>query len=195
MSLFSELCTEQIYMLIRPNDVKMKKKQRKISTEVFDLKQKLQTTNKNIVLSNREIRLLRYLDLTEDEKEKLKGSVKVAKKLEKLESIGQDRNYSDSDDEGDNNEQEYPSLDSVPSDNSLPSLNTFSPKNSEPPSLLESMHLMNELINNKVMDQAVKFDKLEALLSVAASLPDQMGIESSINDDVGLMMKDTLSIG
>lgn len=195
MSLFSELCTEQIYMLIRPNDVKMKKKQRKISTEVFDLKQKLQTTNKNIVLSNREIRLLRYLDLTEDEKEKLKGSVKVAKKLEKLESIGQDRNYSDSDDEGDNNEQEYPSLDSVPSDNSLPSLNTFSPKNSEPPSLLESMHLMNELINNKVMDQAVKFDKLEALLSVAASLPDQMGIESSINDDIGLMMKDTLSIG
>ena len=195
MSLFSELCTEQIYMLIRPNDVKMKKKQRKISTEVFDLKQKLQTTSKNIVLSNREIRLLRYLDLTEDEKEKLKGSVKVAKKLEKLESIGQDRNYSDSDDEGDNNEQEYPSLDSVPSDNSLPSLNTFSPKNSEPPSLLESMHLMNELINNKAMDQAIKIDKLEALLSVAASLPDQIGIESGINDDGGLMMRDTLSIG
>lgn len=195
MSLFSELCTEQIYMLIRPNDVKMKKKQRKISTEVFDLKQKLQTTNKNIVLSNREIRLLRYLDLTEDEKEKLKGSVKVAKKLEKLESIGQDRNYSDSDDEGDNNEQEYPSLDSVPSDNSLPSLNTFSPKNSEPPSLMESMHLMNELINNKAMDQAVKIDKLEALLSVAASLPDQIGIESSVNDDGGLMMRDSISIG
>lgn len=195
MNLFSELCTEQIYMLIRPNDVKMKKKQRKISTEVFDLKQKLQNTNKNIVLSNREIRLLRYLDLTEDEKEKLKGSVKVAKKLEKLESIGQDRNYSDSDDEGENIEQEYPSLDSVPSDNSLPSLNTFSPKNSEPPSLLESMHLMNELLNNKAMDQAVKFDKLEALLSVAASLPDQLGIESSANDDGGLIMKDVFSVG
>lgn len=195
MSLFSELCTEQIYMLIRPNDVKMKKKQRKISTEVFDLKQKLQTTNKNVVLSNREIRLLRYLDLTEEEKEKLKGSVKVAKKLEKLESIGQDKNYSDSDDDGENNEQEYPSLDSVPSDNSLPSLNTFSPKNSEPPSLLESMHLMNELINNKAMDQAVKIDKLEALLSVAASLPDQLGVESSINDDAGLIMKDNLSVG
>lgn len=193
MSLFSELCTEQIYMLIRPNDVKMKKKQRKISTEVFDLKQKLQTTNKNVVLSNREIRLLRYLDLTEDEKEKLKGSVKVAKKLEKLESIGQDRNYSDSDDEGENNEQEYASLDSVPSDNSLPSLNTFSPKNSEPPSLLESMHLMNELINNKAMDQAVKIDKLEALLSVAASLPDQIGTESSLTDEG--VIKDTISIG
>ena len=74
-------------MLIRPNDVKLKKKQRKINTEVFDLKQKLQTTSKNIVLSNREIRLLRYLDLTEDEKDKLKGSVKVAKKLEKLENF------------------------------------------------------------------------------------------------------------
>lgn len=180
-------------MIIRPNDVKMKKKQRKISTEVFDLKQKLQHTNKNIVLSNREIRLLRYLDLTEEEKEKLKGSVKVAKKLEKLENIGQDRNFSDSDDEGENNEQEYPSLDSVPSDNSLPSLNTFSPKNSEPPSLLESMHLMNELINNKSMDQAIKIDKLEALLSVAASLPDQIGIESSTIDE-GLIMKE-LSVG
>jgi exonuclease 3'-5' domain-containing protein 1 len=193
MSLFSELCTEQIYMLIRPNDVKMKKKQRKIGTEVCDLKQKLQSTNKNIVLSNREIRLLRYLDLTDEEKEKLKGSVKVAKKLEKLESLGADKNFSDSDDEGDNNEQEYPSLDSVPSDNSLPSLNTFSPKTSEPPSLLESMHLMNELINNKSMDQALKMDKLEALLSVAASLPDQIGIESSNFDD-GLIMKEP-SIG
>lgn len=46
-------------MLIRANDVKLKKKQRKINTEVHDLKQKMQNTNKNIVLSNREIRLLR----------------------------------------------------------------------------------------------------------------------------------------
>lgn len=46
-------------MLIRPNEVKIRKKQRKISTEVADLKQKLSQTNKNIVLSNREIRLLR----------------------------------------------------------------------------------------------------------------------------------------
>merc|ERR1711974_301430 len=42
--------------------------------------------SKNIVLSNREIRLLRYIELTEDDKEKLKGSYKVAKKLEKLEN-------------------------------------------------------------------------------------------------------------
>ena len=179
-------------MLIRPNDVKLKKKQRKINTEVFDLKQKLQTTSKNIVLSNREIRLLRYLDLTEDEKDKLKGSVKVAKKLEKLENLGQDKNFSDSDDDVENIEQDYASLDSVPSDNSLsglPSLNTFSPKNSEPPSLLESMHLLNELCNNKSMDQVEKMDKLEALLSVAASLPsEQIGTEISM--DEGLIMKE-----
>lgn len=196
MSLFSELCTEQIYMLIRPNDVKLKKKQRKISTEVSDLKAKLQSVNKNIVLSNREIRLLRYLDLTEEEKDKLKGSVKVAKKLEKLENIGQDRNFSDSDDEVENMEQEYASMDSVPSDNSLsglPSLNALSPKSSEPPSLIESMHLIDELLNNKSMDQAVKMDKLEALLSVAASLPnDSIGVETAIDD--GLIMKETRSM-
>jgi exonuclease 3'-5' domain-containing protein 1 len=179
-------------MLIRPNDVKLKKKQRKINTEVFDLKQKLQTASKNIVLSNREIRLLRYLDLTEEEKDKLKGSVKVAKKLEKLENLGQDKNFSDSDDEVENIEQDYASLDSVPSDNSLsglPSLTAFSPKNSEPPSLLESMQMLNELCNNKSMDQVEKMDKLEALLSVAASLPsDQITTEMSL--DEGLVMKE-----
>lgn len=182
-------------MLIRPNDVKLKKKQRKISTEVFDLKQKLQSANKSIVLSNREIRLLRYLDLTEEEKDKLKGSVKVAKKLEKLENLGQERNFSDSDDEVDNIEQDYASLDSVPSDNSLnglPSLNAFSPKNSEPPSLLESMHMIDEIINNRQMDQVLRMDKLEALLSVAAQLPsDQIGTETGSDD--GLMMKDAQS--
>lgn len=179
-------------MLIRPNDVKLKKKQRKINTEVFDLKTKLQSSNKNVVLSNREIRLLRYLDLTEEEKDKLKGSIKVAKKLEKLENLGQDRNFSDSDDEVENIEQEYTSMDSVPSDNSLsglPSLNAFSPKTSEPPSLIESMQLMNELLSNKSMDRAIKYDKLEALLSVAASLPtEQISTESSHDD--GLIMKE-----
>lgn len=47
-------------MLIRPVEVKLRKKQRKINTEVADLKTKLAQCNKNIVLSNREIRLLRY---------------------------------------------------------------------------------------------------------------------------------------
>lgn len=59
-SLLSELCTEQILMLIKPNEVRSRKKQRKLGTEVSDLKQKLGQSHKNIVLSNREIRLLRY---------------------------------------------------------------------------------------------------------------------------------------
>lgn len=49
-------------MLIRPAEVRTRKKQRKLGTEVADLKQKLSQTNKNIVLSNREIRLLRYVN-------------------------------------------------------------------------------------------------------------------------------------
>lgn len=57
--LFSELCTEQILIQIKPNEVKTRKKQRKVTTEVADLKQKLEQSNKSIVLSNREIRLLR----------------------------------------------------------------------------------------------------------------------------------------
>lgn len=35
--------------------------------------------------------IFRFLDLTDDEKEKLRGSYKVAKKLDKLDNIGQDR--------------------------------------------------------------------------------------------------------
>lgn len=57
--LLSDLCTEQVLMLIQPYDVKMRKKQRKIKNEVADLKQKLSECTKNIVLSNREIRHLR----------------------------------------------------------------------------------------------------------------------------------------
>ncbi|GAB0089948.1 5'-Nucleotidase, C-terminal [Sergentomyia squamirostris] len=170
--LLSELCTEQVLMLIRPMEVKMRKKQRKISTEVADLRAKLsQSSNKNIVLSNREIRLLRYLDLTEEEKDKLKGSYKVAKKLEKLENLGQDRDQSDSEDDGETAEQEYASLDSVPSDNSLPGAGTFSPRNSEPPSLTESMQLMDEILSDTSMDRMAKIDKLEAILSAATLLP------------------------
>uniref|UniRef100_A0A8W7PRY3 Uncharacterized protein n=1 Tax=Anopheles coluzzii TaxID=1518534 RepID=A0A8W7PRY3_ANOCL len=39
--LLSELCTEQILMLIRPVDVNMRKKQRKVRSEIQDLKVKL----------------------------------------------------------------------------------------------------------------------------------------------------------
>lgn len=156
-------------MLIRPVDVKMRKKQRKVRSEIQDLKVKLKGASKNVVLSNREIRLLRYLDLTEDEKEILRVSYKVAKKLDKLENF--DRvcgDASDSDDDCDVIEQDYQSLDSMPSDNSLPG--TFSPKNSETPSLTESMQLMDEILSNTTMDRMAKIDKLEAILSAATLL-------------------------
>lgn len=194
--LLSELCTEQILMLIRPVDVKMRKKQRKVRSEIQDLKVKLKGASKNVVLSNREIRLLRYMDLTEEEKEKLRVSYKVAKKLDKLENFDRDRgDQSDSDDDCDVNEQDYQSLDSVPSDNSLPGTGcggggsssgggvgcgmsgggggpgTFSPKSSEPPSLTESMQLMDEILSNTTMDRMAKIDKLEAILSAATLLP------------------------
>ncbi|XP_055619863.1 uncharacterized protein LOC129764624 isoform X2 [Toxorhynchites rutilus septentrionalis] len=177
--LLAELCTEQILMLIRPVDVKMRKKQRKVRSEIQDLKVKLKGASKNVVLSNREIRLLRYMDLTEEEKEKLRVSYKVAKKLDKLENFDRDRgDPSDSEDECDVAEQDYQSLDSVPSDNSLPGTGcgsggpgTFSPKSSEPPSLTESMQLMDEILSNTTMDRMAKIDKLEAILSAATLLP------------------------
>lgn len=83
------------------------------------------------------------------------------------------RSNSDSEDdiEPDTQDQEYPSLDSVPSDNSLTGPTTFSPRNSEPPSLTESMQLMDEILSNKTMDRIERIDKLEAILSAATLLP------------------------
>lgn len=83
------------------------------------------------------------------------------------------RSNSDSEDdiEPDTVDQEYPSLESVPSDNSLPGPTTFSPRNSEPPSLTESMHLMDEILSDKTMDRIERIDKLEAILSAATLLP------------------------
>ena len=62
----------------------------------------------------------RYIELTEEDKEKLKGSYKVAKKLEKLES--RDKNPdSEEEDDYDCDPGEYPSLDSFTSNVSDPS--------------------------------------------------------------------------
>lgn len=81
------------------------------------------------------------------------------------------RDHSDSDDDQDNVENDnFPSLDSVPSDNSL--TGTFSPRlNSEPPSLTESMQMMDEILSDTSMDRLSKIDKLEAILSAATLLP------------------------
>merc|ERR1719295_516475 len=75
LNLFSELCEEQVMFSIDPKGVKAKKKQRKIDFETSVLRLKLvNTSGKSIVLSNREIRLLRHVELTEEDKERLKGS-------------------------------------------------------------------------------------------------------------------------
>ncbi|KAH8254020.1 hypothetical protein KR032_008036 [Drosophila birchii] len=185
--LFSELCTEQILMHIKPNEVKIRKKQRKVCTEVSDLKLKLAQANKSIVLSNREIRLLRYMDLTEEEKEHVKGYYKVAKRLEKMESAGNpSKDQSDSEDEAEPNENDtFTSLDSVPSDNSLSG--TFSPRfSSEPPSLTESMQMLEEILQNKSMDRIARIDKLEAILTTATSLPcEQIIASNSMQEQLG----------
>lgn len=163
--LFEELTNEQIFMHIQSTEVKMRKRQRKINTEVAELKQKLAETTKNIVLSNREIRLLRYLELTEEEKEKLKGCHKISKKLEKLESIGQEK---DSDSEDDERENEMASLESNPSDS------ISSPHSTQPPSLTESMQMMDEILSDTTMDKVEKINRLEAILSAVAPLSGEL---------------------
>ena len=56
------LCEEHVLMYIHFDDIKEKKRQRKVENEVADLKLKLATAqSRNIVLSNREIRLLRFV--------------------------------------------------------------------------------------------------------------------------------------
>lgn len=162
--LFEELSNEQVFMHIQPTEVKLRKRQRKINTEVGELKLKLAETTKNIVLSNREIRLLRYLELTEEEKEKLKGCHKISKKLEKLEAMGQDK---DSDSEEDERENEMQSLESNPSD-------SMSSPHSQPPSLTESMQMMDEILSDTNMDKVEKINRLEAILSAVAPLSGEL---------------------
>lgn len=98
--------------------------------------------------------MCRYIELTEEEKEKLKSSAKVAKKLEKLENLGQDRD-GDSSDDGDA-DHEYPSLESS---------DAFSPRSSEPTSLTESMQLVDSILSDCKIDRLDKIDRLEAVLS------------------------------
>jgi len=130
--LMDQLNEEAILAKIKPDDVKMKKKLRKTEMEVCDLKNKLfNRESKLIVLSNREIRLLRYIPLTEEIKAKIDSSQKVAKKLERFSKKpnGQSKDnllfetsLSDSDDN--HNESNYSSYDS--NDTSFSSKNTES---------------------------------------------------------------------
>jgi len=163
-NLFLSLCEEQSLMYIHPEDVKERKRQRKVETEVADLKLKLATTqSKNIVLSNREIRLLRYVELTGEDKEKLKGSYKVAKKLEKLENK-ESRGYdSEEDDDYDCDNGDYPSMES---EMSLPSPETsLSPR---PASLAESMQMVDNILSDSSMERMDRIERLESILAAAS---------------------------
>ncbi|CAG9770035.1 unnamed protein product [Ceutorhynchus assimilis] len=161
--LLMELCEEQVYLNINQDDVKLKKRQRKTETEVKELRAKLAQAAKSVVLSNREVRLLRYIELTDEEKDKLKSSAKVAKKLEKLESLGQEKDNDSSDDEGENDDG-YPSFDS----------DMTSPRNSEPTSLTESMQMVDSILNDNKINRLDKIDKLESILSTAVLLPTEI---------------------
>lgn len=89
------------------------------------------------------------------------------------------RDNSDSDDDGDANEPDaYASLDSVPSDNSINGV--VAP--GEPPSLTESMLMLDEILSDNTMERSQRIEKLEAILSAASLLQsDQVG--ESINED------------
>lgn len=158
-----ELFYEQVYLQINPDAVKLTKRQRKTETEVSELRQKLAKSTKSIVLSNREVRLLRYFELTDEEKDKLKSSAKVAKKLEKLESLGQDKDNQSTSTSSDN-ENDFPSIDSTD--------NNISPRNnSEPTSLTESMQLVDCILSDNRIDRLDKIERLESILTAAALLP------------------------
>jgi len=88
--LFDQLNVEGVLARIKPDEIRSAKKGRKIDLEVIDLKRKLYRDAKGpIVLSNREIRLLRHIDLTDEVREKIQQCKKVAKKLERLDMKAQ----------------------------------------------------------------------------------------------------------
>ncbi|KAH9426832.1 hypothetical protein DERP_002932 [Dermatophagoides pteronyssinus] len=85
--LFKQLVYESIFAYINVDEIKQLKRQRKFELELTDLKLKLfNNDKKKIVLSNREIRLLRYIDMTEEIRNKIEGPMNVAKKLKRFEN-------------------------------------------------------------------------------------------------------------
>lgn len=103
--LLKSMTEESVMASIKPEEVKANRKSRKIHVEVMDLKVKLSTSEARvIVLSNREIRLLRYIDLTDEIIKKIDSNQKVARKIERLlrkEGSGKDADHSDSDEDDD----------------------------------------------------------------------------------------------
>ena len=124
--------------------VKLKKKQRKVDHEVADLRARLSGNSvKPIVLSNREIRLLRYIELTEEEIAKIEGSPKVAKKLERLRSHGkEDEEEGEEDEDGDEDDSEESDTASQPRSGEF-----WSYISDEPSSLTAASHTTTEPVS------------------------------------------------
>ncbi|CAG0898442.1 unnamed protein product [Darwinula stevensoni] len=174
MELFMDLCQEQVEHFISKEDVKVKKKQRKIEVEVAELKEKLASVpeGKTVVLSNREIRLLRYIELSDSEREKLEGSQKVLKKLERLQGKNEREVWSPED----GLEEEFPSLDSACTESTSPDSSlasstggVLSPTHMESGSLTESMQLVDQILSNGKIPRFDKIDRIEAILAAATA--------------------------
>jgi len=85
-SLFKSLCEEHVLVFIQGN-IKEKQRKRREESDVAELKLKIASAQtKNILLSNKEIKLLSKIKLTEDERQSL---IKSSSKLKKL----SDRQY------------------------------------------------------------------------------------------------------
>ena len=142
---------------------------------------------------------LRYIELTEEDKEKLKGSYKVAKKLEKLENRDKNGDSDEDDDFDCDTGGDYPSLDSFSSNISdphpvspessmsprtltgvsSPGIGQLTPRSTNSPSvttgsgpvsLAESMAMVDDILANGTMDRMDRIEKLESLLTAATNL-------------------------
>lgn len=104
--LLAELIEDQILAQINPDEIRARRKMRKNEYDLNILKEKIERNLEArngvecpLVLSNRELRLLRHLNLSDGVKDKLKSSIKIAKKLEKLEKNNATATKDEEDDE------------------------------------------------------------------------------------------------
>lgn len=184
--LFKQLNLEGVLARIKPDEIRSVKKERKIDLEVIDLKRKLYSDTTNlIVLSNREIRLLRHIDLTEEVRCKIQQCKKVAKKLERLDlkaaqnnqSMLQSMNSKRSSIDGDK------SMDGRTSESSLSSSNQNGENGDElgTDRRAENNPELTEMGMNGLMDSSM-FDELKDKMIESSNL-----LESLEDDELGPM--------
>lgn len=192
--LLADLCEEQVEAHIFEDDVRLRKRQRKVEMEVQELRSKLEqnTSGRSMVLSNREIRLLRHLELTDEQREQLDKSYKVSKKLDRLQ---QRREFSESgisesiEDEYDGVERQHQqrilspdqcphSLDSVAScaefasssgTSSLTAPDSTERSDSAPPVSTSSLAMMDRALETSCLQRLQRITQLEQDLHTAAT--------------------------